>query len=207
MEIPRHSSGRAGSRAANMRTVHAQGFTQLHRERSSPACLASGTVAGVVSPFVSMSPSIFLEPFAPPKLPGFIATMIPLTSAGFSPPRQISLFHVFKLPTVPPPTTPSSPAIAFTRYPSASRTSVASLGFAFARQARQTTWPYRVHFRCGPDVRLLELPTPSHDDAVPGGHRPESVYLKRTSTFLFEHTYKRTERGGVSQSRSARELY
>ncbi|MGV2334560.1 MAG UNVERIFIED_CONTAM: hypothetical protein LVR18_10755 [Planctomycetaceae bacterium] len=26
-----------------------------------------------------MTPSIFLEPFAPPEFPGFIATMVPLT--------------------------------------------------------------------------------------------------------------------------------
>ena len=176
-----------------MRTVHAHGFTQLHRERGSPACLASGTFAGVFSMFVSISPSIFLEPFAPTELPGFIATMVPLTSVRVSRSDRSLCFMCSSFLTVPSPTTPSSPAIAFTRYPSASRASVTSLGFAFARQARQTTWPNRVHLRYGPVVRLLELPTPPRGDAVPVGHRPESVYLNRTNTFLIEHTYKRTE--------------
>jgi hypothetical protein len=38
------------------------------------------------------------------------------------------------------------------------------------------------------------LPTPPRGDAVPIGYKPESVYLKRTYTFLTKHTYKRTSR-------------
>ena len=52
------------------------------------------------------SSSIFLEPFAPPELPGFIATMAPLTPAGrVSGARQVSLLHVLNLLTVPSPIT------------------------------------------------------------------------------------------------------
>ena len=36
------------------------------------------------------------------------------------------------------------------------------------------------------------LPTPPRGDAVSDGYKPESVYLKRTYTFLTKHTYKRT---------------
>lgn len=141
---------------------------------------------------MSHAPSIFLEPFAPPTLLGFAATMVPLTPARFSPPEQVSLLHGFQLPSVPPPTTPSSPWIALTRYPSAPRASVSRLGFAIARQARQTTWPYRVHLRCGPVVHFPELPTLPRGNAGPFRYRPESVYLKRTCTFLLKSTCKRT---------------
>ena len=52
------------------------------------------------------SSSIFLEPFAPPALPGFIATMAPLTPAGrVSGARQVSLLHGLNLLTVPSPIT------------------------------------------------------------------------------------------------------
>ena len=58
--------------------------------------------------------STFLDPFAPPELPGFLATMGPLTPArpAFntpSLPRQVSLFHVPGRPTVPSPTTQPAP--------------------------------------------------------------------------------------------------
>lgn len=107
-----------------MRTVQAHGSTQLQRERTSPACLACGTRAGCCSGFLAISPSIFLEPFAPPALPGFLATMTPLTPARrLSGGRQVSLLHLLELPTIPSPTTPSSPVIALTRYPSAPQVS------------------------------------------------------------------------------------
>src|SRR6185503_736663 len=49
---------------------------------------------------------------------------------------------------IPSPTTLSPSEIAFARYPSASRTSAnRGLGFAFARQARQSTRPNRVHLK------------------------------------------------------------
>lgn len=53
--------------------------------------------------------SIFLEPFAPPELPGFITTMVPLTPARLSPAGQVSLLHGSNLPNVPTPTTPRRP--------------------------------------------------------------------------------------------------
>jgi len=43
------------------------------------------------------------------------------------------------------------------------------------------------------------LPTPPHGDAVSVGYKPESVYLKRTYTFLTKHTYKRTTTGSANQ--------
>src|SRR5262245_28868977 len=94
------------------------------------------------------SPSIFLVPFAPPALPGFIATMEPLTPVSHLPgSRQVSLCPVFDYPFIPSPTTLSPSEIAFARYPSASRTSACrGPGFAFVRQARQSTRPNRVHF-------------------------------------------------------------
>ena len=72
------------------------------------------------------------------------------------------------------------------------------LGFAIWQQARRDTRPNRVHFRCGLAVRLPLLPTPPRGDAVTFGYKPESVYLKRTCTFLTKHTYRRTATGSAS---------
>jgi hypothetical protein len=69
------------------------------------------------------------------------------------------------------------------------------LGFATCQQARHGIRPNRVHCRCGPAVRLPVLPTPPRGDAVPVGYKPESVCLKRTSTFLTKHTCRRTGTG------------
>jgi hypothetical protein len=64
------------SRAANIRSVQADRSTQSHRFQVSPACLASaGTVAGCVSICLSIAYPPSCHPFAPPALPGFIATM------------------------------------------------------------------------------------------------------------------------------------
>jgi len=112
-----------------MRTLQAHGFTQLHRERAAPACLAIGTVAGLSSVRLVISPSIFLEPFAPPELPGFLATMVPLTPVSLlSGGKQVSLLHKSQLPSIPSPNTPSTPEIALTRYPSASQASRSGFG-------------------------------------------------------------------------------
>ena len=83
---------------------------------------------------------------------------------------------------------------------SAFRCSSTDLGFATWQQARRDTRPNRVHLRCGLAVRLPVLPTSSRDDAVPVGYKPESVYLKRTFTFLTKHTYRRTATGSARQS-------
>ena len=66
------------------------------------------------------------------------------------------------------------------------------LGFAIRRQARQTTRPNRVHFRCGLTVRVPMLPTPPHSDAVSVHYRTENVSLKRTCTSQTTNTHKRT---------------
>jgi hypothetical protein len=113
--------------------------------------------------------------------------------------RQVSLLHVFGLPSIPPPTTLLAPR-SFSHATRQLRGLPICIGLGFATfpQARHTTRPNRVHFRCGLDVLLELLPTPSLEDAVTFGYRPESVYLKRTSTSLTKHTCKRTENGDES---------
>lgn len=144
--------------------------------------------------------SIFLDPFAPPELPGFNATMSPLTPAESLPDtRQVSLLHEQGLPTIPPPTTWLLRRSLYhvtlqRRRPS----NLFDLGFTIRRQARQTTRPRPtcgrcpVHFRCGLAVRFPMLSTPPHGDAVSVSYKPENVYLKRTSTSPSMFTRKRT---------------
>ena len=145
--------------------------------------------------------SIFLDPFAPPELPGFNATMSPLTPAeSLSDTRQVSLLHEQGLPTIPPPTTWLLRRSLYhvtlqRRRPS----NLFDLGFAIRRQARQTTRPNRVHFRCGLAVRFPMLSTPPHGDAVSVSYRPENVYLKRTSTSPSMVTRKRTNLAMLAQ--------
>ena len=73
------------SRVVNMRTVQTHGLAHRHTRCGSlrlvePAALSpSWSSVGLV-----IASSIFLEPFAPPALPGFVATMAPLTPAGGS---------------------------------------------------------------------------------------------------------------------------
>jgi hypothetical protein len=67
--------------------------------------------------------SIFLEPFAPPELPGFNATMAPLTPARRPEGRLVraGLSASCVWPSVHSASNhPTAPMIAFTRYPSAS---------------------------------------------------------------------------------------
>src|SRR5580765_5406714 len=45
---------------------------------------------------------------------------------------------------------------------------------------------------CGLIVHLLLLPTPPRGDAVAVGYRPETAYLKRTSTSLTKCAFRRT---------------
>ena len=153
--------------------------------------------------------SIFLRSLAPPELPGFIATMNALTSAGWffvpvgslivSPahehrlvPDRSHCFMCLAFCTIPSPTTPLPPAIALTRYPSAWQTSEIGLGFARCQEARQTERTNRVHFRYGLVILLQLFPTPPHDDAVTFRYRPESAYRKRTSTSPTKHTNSHT---------------
>ena len=70
--------------------------------------------------------------------------------------------------------------------------SIPVLGFALRAEARQTIRPNRVHFRCGPVVRLTMLPTPPHGDAVSFGYRTENVSLERTCTSRSWYTRQRT---------------
>ena len=67
------------SRALNIRSVHTVGSAHFQRSRASPACLASGTVAGFFSFVVSVTNPPSCAPFAPPQLRGFLATMGALT--------------------------------------------------------------------------------------------------------------------------------
>jgi hypothetical protein len=69
-----------------MRSVHTAGSVQAQRARTSPPCVAvAGTFDGGSSVGVVIPLSIFLRPFAPPALPGFIATMDALTPVRWAP--------------------------------------------------------------------------------------------------------------------------
>lgn len=64
----------------------------------------------------SFAPSIFLEPFAPPELPGFNATMVPLTPDRISPPVRSLCFmnqtvRTFRLQ--PPPVARDTMSLCF----------------------------------------------------------------------------------------------
>ena len=124
--------------------------------------------------------STFLHPFAPPALPGFLATMGALTPAWRRDPAacsapcggrylgilspscttQVSLLHVFcpsRAFRLQPPRCPPWPLCHLTPQrhgiPALHR-----LGFALGMQARQSAWPNRVCFRygrlCSPSVAL-----------------------------------------------------
>ena len=165
----------------------------------------------VVARFLSLGPhhaSVFLHPFAPPGLTGFIANMGALTPvrrffASLSgimnavlTSAQVSLLHVSGLPTLPSPTTWLGPVIALTRNPSASRAS---------RSRRFGLHPWLAGSPSGPAessslsygrvVRLRLLSTLPRGNAVFFGYRPECACLKRTYTLLTKHTYRRTSRG------------
>ena len=119
----------------------------------------------------SLLSSIFLRPFAPPELPGFIATMDALTPerrlflpggshAGIRHMNtvlsvQVSLFHVSGLPSILSPTTPPSPmslshttpqriGLLFPVLSRRTRNSRKSLGFAIDSQAHRADKPKRV---------------------------------------------------------------
>ena len=165
---------------------------------SGGCCSLQGNTTGFFPHGTVRHVSTFLHPFAPPELPGFIATMSALTPArrrGFlarSAPRREggTLMPFFllrragllasRLPSLrnlPSPTTPLPPMTALSPNRSASwascvYTQLTGLGFAFRSQARQTAWPNRVCLRYGRLRRLPLLPTPPHGDAVTFGYRP-----------------------------------
>jgi len=76
------------------------------------------------------------------------------------------------------------------------------LGFAFTPQARQLWQAESSSLSYRWTVRLLLLPTPSHDDAVAVGYRPENVYLEGTYTPLSSTTtIARSQAHGAPASR------
>src|SRR5262249_20830539 len=68
------------------------------------------------------------------------------------------------------------------------------LDFAFVPQARRGQQAESRSSSYGLIVRRRLLPTPSHDDAVAFGYRPESACLKRTFTSLLICAHRRTVR-------------
>ena len=107
----------------------------------SPAVLAIRQYCRFLSAWAELHVSTFLHPFAPPALPGFIATMSALTPAWEARPRGpfcssrravpwnpfsslcpagLLASRVLSLQSLPSPTTPLPPMIALTPNPSAS---------------------------------------------------------------------------------------
>jgi len=173
-------------------STHAHFWPQI-----SPACVGfvvSATTAGLSSgvPFVIQLvflPSTFLPSFAPPPLPGFLATMKALTSGWLT-----CLTLQPDLPdSVSQPSShsvsnhPLSPSIALSRYPSA-RWASRSLVRVWASPvpSRLTGSAGRIEFTMcyGLRVHLLLLPTFPLGNAVTVGFKPESVCLERTFTAL-----------------------
>jgi len=68
-------------------------------------------------------------------------------------------------------------------------------GFTQARRLGQTESSLLSY---GWIVHLLLLPTPPRGDAVAIGYRPESAYLKRTSTSLTKCAFRRTGGGSAT---------
>ena len=155
--------------------------------RASPACLAlAGTAAGCSSVVHVRRVSTFLRPFAPPALPGFLATMGALTPvtpglelARHS--RQVSLLHVSGLrPSVSNHLT-ASPGrfrtlpLSARGFPALRRSGLRlSLAGSPIGPAESSSLSY------GRLLHLPLLPTPPRGDAVTVGYRPESACLKRT---------------------------
>ncbi|MCX6354908.1 MAG: hypothetical protein NTZ78_08400 [Candidatus Aureabacteria bacterium] len=108
------------SRAVNMRSVHTDGSTQLHRALISSACIAlSGTPTEVASLCMIFTPPPPCTPWLHAHYRHFIATMGAVTPARLSIPRRSPRFTCPAFPTIPTPTTPCPSDAAFTRYPSA----------------------------------------------------------------------------------------
>ena len=167
-------------------------FLPLHR---FPACLAGRhwREGRSVSPSAPHPPSC--TPFAPSPLRDFLATMGALTPAGLSPTTgQVSLIHVSDLPIPPSPTTPQALDVDFLRYPSSRRVSHSRGSRLHLSLAGSPTLTGRIEFVIlRMDRSPPAAPHPaSRTDAVAVGYRPESVYLKRTSTSPVTHAFRRT---------------
>ncbi len=114
---------------------------------------------------------------------------------ALSPTEQVSLIHARSLPTPLPPTTHASPWSFSHATPQLHGPPVAGSGLHHllagspTAQAESSFLAYRwvVHLRL--------LPTPSCDDAVTIGYRPESVCLRRPFTPLTTRALRRTSAG------------
>ena len=163
-----------------------------------PACLAGrhSREGRSVSASASHPPSC--TPFAPSPLRDFLATRGALTPAGHSPTMgQVSLIHVSDLPIPPSPTTPQALDVDFPRYPSSRRVSHCRGSRLHLSLAGSPTLTGRIEFVfLRMDRSPPAAPHPaSRTDAVAVGYRPESVYLKRTSTSPIKHAFRRTRAG------------
>jgi len=75
------------------------------------------------------------------------------------------------------------PAIALTRYPSASQAvGFRRFGLRHLAVGSSPFRPNRVHLRYGLAIRFPLFPTPPRGDAVTVSYKPENVYLGRTFT-------------------------
>ena len=161
-----------------------RGSTQGQRPRTSPACLAPGTVAGCLSTSCpSRSP------------PSCTPSLHPVTrllryygcsdsSESLPPDRGLPASRHTSVETIPPPTTPGPPIAAFTRYPSARRVSPSESGLRHwlagspGTSAESSSSPADWSFTSGcspPRLATTQLPSAS---------RPESACLERTYTSI-----------------------
>ena len=176
----------------------------LATAEAAPACLARGHSRWLRFCLDRRYASTSLPPLAPSPLRDFIATMEALTPvrpalrslhehrllAG----EQVSLIHVSDLPIPPSPTTPQALDVDFARYPSSRRVSCLRRSRLHHGPAGSPTLTGRIEFVIlRMDRSPPAAPHPaSRTDAVAVGYRPESVYLKRTSTSPIKHAFRRT---------------
>ena len=154
--------------------------------------------------------SIFLEPFAPPALPGFVATMAPLTPAGqvVAPDRShcfmYRIFRPFRLqsPSVAPTAWPVFHSRTYRRNRSEERVPPTKQGYAGVSWA--SPWDCwlaatigRIEFvilrtsRSPPDALHLPSRGRSFDRLRQPGRPPTG-----TRTLLVQYTCNRTAPGG-----------
>ena len=184
-------------------------FSRITAE-AAPACLARGHSRWLRFCLDRRDSSTSLPPLAPSPLRDFIATMealTPVRPALRSLPEhrllggeQVSLIHVSDLPIPPSPTTPQALDTDFARYPSSHRVSHSRGSRLHLSYAGSPTLTGRIEFVIlRMDRSPPAAPHPaSRTDAVAVGYRPESVYLKRTSTSPIKHAFRRTS--GRSQN-------
>jgi len=183
----------------------------LASTEAAPACLARRHSRWLKFCLDRRYSSTSLPPLAPSPLRDFTATMEALTPVRpalrsllehrlFG--KQVSLIHVSDLPIPPSPTTRQALDVDFVRYPSSRRVSCLRRSRLHPFPAGSPTLTGRIEFvilrmdRSPPACLRVRtgrlLPTPPCGDAVTVGYRPESVYLKRTSTSPIKHAFRRT---------------